>query len=424
MVPSGRPSQLRARLFYFTFFAAIASLVPFLVVYYERLGLDGRQIGVLSALIPIATLSVGPLWGALADGLSRHRVVAMVALAGTTVSGVLVAIGSDFATLLPLVAALAIFAAPVIPLTDTAVLAGLRSERERYGRLRLWGAIGFGIASLIAGVAVDRFGLAWSFGSFGVLLAATIVVAHGLAWRDVADDRDAERSAAGGQVAGRGLVRDFVNVRWFALLAAGFLGGAAFPTATTFFFLYLTERGAATSLIGIALAVATISEIPVMFLASRWLRWVRPRTLLLAALGMFAVRAALYAAIDSTAGLVAVQLLHGPSFALLLVAGVGRADRLAIPGRRATGQALFTASVMGLGATVGSLAGGGLYDAFGPRRTYLVVAVTLALATALLAAWRVDERTPSERSDTAGAAPTGAAPAASEDAVPGTDRAR
>ena len=395
MVPSARPSQLRARLFYFLFFAAVASLLPFLVVYYERLGLDGRQIGVLSALLPIATLTVGPLWGALADGLGRHRVVAMVTLIGTTVSGVLVATGSDFVTLLPLVAALAVFAAPVVPLTDTAVLAGLRAERERYGRLRLWGAIGFGIASLIAGVAVDRLGLGWSFGAFGVLLAATVVVAFGLAWRDVADDRDAERLAVAPRAArGSGLFRDFANVRWFALLAAGFLGGAALPTATTFFFLYLTERGAATGLIGVALAVATVSEIPVMFLASRWLRRVRPRTLLLGALGMFALRALLYAVIDSTAGLVAVQLLHGPSFGLLLVAGVGRADRLAIPGRRATGQALFAASVTGLGATIGSLVGVPPLTAL-PPTVYLgglafVLSVSAAINVATQRSLRVD----------------------------------
>jgi PPP family 3-phenylpropionic acid transporter len=187
-------------------------------------------------------------------------------------------------------------------------------------------------------------------------------------------------------------VRDFLTVRWIALLTAGLLGGAAMAPTGTFLFLYLAERGAGAGAVGIALAVATLSEIPVMFFAARWLARVRPRVLLLASLAVFAVRLALYGALDSTAGLLAAQLLHGPSFALLIVAGVARADRLAIPGRRATGQALFTAAVLGLGGVIGSLGGGALYGALGPRPTFLVSAGVLGVAAAALAAWRVDDR--------------------------------
>jgi PPP family 3-phenylpropionic acid transporter len=402
MTPARRPSQATARTFYFLFFAAIAALLPFLVVFYQALGLDGREIGLLSAMLPLATLAVGPLWGALADASGRHRWVASAALAGTAAAGVAVASGRDLATLLPLVAVFAVFFAPIVPLTDTAVLAGLGDERERYGRLRAWGAVGFGLASLVAGAAVDRFGLAVAFASFGVLLVLALGVAQRLAWQAVAGDGAALRAptaAASPISAGTGpralhlpaIVRDFLTARWAALLVAGLLGGAAMAPTGTFLFLYLAERGAGASAVGIALALATASEIPVMFFAARWLARIRPRVLLLASLAIFALRLALYGTLDSTAGLLAVQLLHGPSFALLIVAGVARADRLALPGRRATGQALFTAAVLGMGGVIGSLGGGALYGALGPRPTFLVAAAVLATATALLAAWRVDD---------------------------------
>jgi PPP family 3-phenylpropionic acid transporter len=402
MTPARRPSQATARTFYFLFFAAIATLLPFLVVFYEGLGLGGREIGLLSAMLPLATLAVGPAWGALADGLGRHRGVATFALAGTAAAGVAVSLGRDVATLLPLVVVFAIFFAPVVPLTDTAVLAGLGSERERYGRLRLWGAVGFGLASLVAGAAVDRYGVGVAFASFGVLLVLALGVAQRLAWQAVAREGREPRGptdVASPVAAGTGprllrapaAVRDFLTVRWVALLTAGLLGGAAMAPSGTFLFLYLAERGAGASAVGTAMAVATLSEIPVMFFAARWLARVRPRVLLLASLAVFALRLALYGVLESTAALVAVQLLHGPSFALLIVAGVARADRLAIPGRRATGQALFTASVLGLGGVIGSLGGGALYGTVGPRATFLVAAAALGVAAAALAAWRVDD---------------------------------
>lgn len=40
--------------FYFFFYAAAASLIPFLSLYYEHLGLNGRQIGLLTGLMPLA----------------------------------------------------------------------------------------------------------------------------------------------------------------------------------------------------------------------------------------------------------------------------------------------------------------------------------------------------------------------------------
>jgi hypothetical protein len=46
--------------FYFLYFAALAAFMPFLSIYYQNLGLDGRQIGTLLALPPLVSLFAGP----------------------------------------------------------------------------------------------------------------------------------------------------------------------------------------------------------------------------------------------------------------------------------------------------------------------------------------------------------------------------
>ena len=51
--------------FYFLYFAAIASLMPFIVIFYQRLGFKGTEIGLLTGLPPLITLFFAPLGAGL-----------------------------------------------------------------------------------------------------------------------------------------------------------------------------------------------------------------------------------------------------------------------------------------------------------------------------------------------------------------------
>ena len=51
----------------FVFFAGVAFVLPFMVLYYQSLGLSGAEIGLLVGLTPLITLFGAPLWTGLAD---------------------------------------------------------------------------------------------------------------------------------------------------------------------------------------------------------------------------------------------------------------------------------------------------------------------------------------------------------------------
>ena len=61
------------KVYYFFFFAAAASLFPFIVLFYEQLGLSGRQIGVLAAIPPLTGLFAASFWGGVADATQQHH---------------------------------------------------------------------------------------------------------------------------------------------------------------------------------------------------------------------------------------------------------------------------------------------------------------------------------------------------------------
>ena len=155
----------------------MAALSPFLVLHYEQLGLDGRQIGLLAGIPPALILLGAAGWGALADASQRHRAVLAVAIAGTIAAVVALSVAQTFTWLIAIVIFMALMQSPITPVVDNSVLHALGEYRDRYGRIRIWGAIGWGACGPVAGHLVERFGLAASFSTYLVLFAICFCIA-------------------------------------------------------------------------------------------------------------------------------------------------------------------------------------------------------------------------------------------------------
>ncbi|MFH1571227.1 MAG: major facilitator superfamily domain-containing protein 6 [Gemmatimonadota bacterium] len=362
-----------AKSFYFLYYGAMACLFPFLALHYQSLGLSGRQIGLLAGIPPALILVGASLWGALADATRRHRQILFLAILGTL--GFVAALSAvrAFYLLIPVVVVLALCQAPIVPLVDNSVMEMLGDRKERYGRLRLWGAVGWGAAGPLAGRAVEVYGLSWSFYLYLALLSGCLVVARFLPIGHV--------HISGAFWAGlRRLVGDR---QWITFLFLAFASGAGLAVVHHFLFLYLETIGASRSLMGFALTVGTASEMAVFFYSDRLLRRFDRRQLLVFSLLAGAVRVTAYSFTHSPALAVAFQLLHGPSFALLWVAGVAYASALAPPGLGATAQGQFLGVNFGLGGAAGALAGGALYQSFGFFVMYRAAGLWLVAAALL-----------------------------------------
>ena len=163
--------------FYFCWFAALGFYIPYIGLYYRAAGIDLAQIGLLVALPGLLQIIATPLWGLVADGLQIHRVLLPLAVAGTLLPVLLTGQITSFELLLPLVVIFALFTAPVTPLADSATLALLGDQRSRYGALRAWGAVGWGLSTFAAGALVQRLGLPIVFPSYALLGACAVLVA-------------------------------------------------------------------------------------------------------------------------------------------------------------------------------------------------------------------------------------------------------
>jgi len=365
---------LPAKSFYFLFYASGASLSPFLVLFYRQQGLDEGQIGLLTGMQPLMTLAAASLWGGLADSTRQHRLLLRVAIVGAILCALLLSAMADFAGLLLVALAYAFFLAPIIPLVDNSVLELLGDRSERYGRIRLWGAIGWGVAGPVAGWLVDWGGLGYSFYIFALLHLGGFLVTFGM---PIAE-------STLGESFWTGLRTLATNRRWPIFLAVMFVGGMGMATIHNFFFLYLEDLNASRWTMGLSLSVATLSEIAIFFFSEKLLaRWGTVRVLAVA-LAVLALRLLAYSLIHSAGWALAIQLTHGLTFSAMWVAGVAHAKKLAPPGMGATAQGLLTGVYFGLGGAAGAAAGGYLYQSVGPFAMYRWAAVWVAVGLGIL----------------------------------------
>ena len=239
----------------------------------------------------------------------------------------------------------------------------LKGRKDLIGRLRLGGRFGFGITATIAGIFVEEYGLKFAFWGgamiffFGFLVSRQLV--HGEAFQK------------GSSTKGR-VIDLLKNHQWLLFLIAAFTCGFAFAASNTYLFPYMDVLGVDESLMGIALTVGTVAEIPILIFANRLFKRFDSFKLLLFSMIMTGLRLLLFAVAPGPYFVLFVMLLNGFAYPLTWIAGVTFADENAPEGYRATAQGLFSSVGMGLGGAVGGFTGGLIFENIGSRALYWI----------------------------------------------------
>ncbi|HWQ84436.1 MAG TPA: major facilitator superfamily domain-containing protein 6 [Anaerolineales bacterium] len=346
-----------------------------LTLFYQSQGFSGTQIGLLSGITPLVTMLFAPFWTGLADATGRHRLILSLTLLGAAAAISIFASFTSFTAILLLAVLYAAFTAPANAFADSATMLMLKDKKEKYGQVRVGGTLGFGISALLAGVLVESFGLKLAFWGCAILLLSSLAVSQKLVHNP---HRASQQAGADFRL----LLR---NPRWLLFLAMAFAGGIAIAGNNTYFFPYLKELGAPESLMGLALTIGTLTEIPVLFFGHHLLRRFKPYGLLILAMVVTGARLLLFAAANTPEQLLVVQLLNGLTFPAMWVAGVAYVDEIAPPELSATAQGMFGAMVFGFGAAVGGFIGGPLLETSGGRGIYLTFGIIVVVVVALAA---------------------------------------
>ena len=243
--------------FYFAIFAAVGLLLPYLPPYYRSLGFSGVQIAVLCSVGPMLSVVGPPAWGFLADRSRRPALVLQLLVVGATLAFVPVLAVTRFGPLLATLGVQALFATSISSLADPIAVLEARRIGTTFARLRLWGSVGFIVASWLFSLHLDRGGaiahvLPALLGAYFLSLVASARVSH------------VDPGTIAPPPSLRQAARLLARPSFALFLVAGMLHWASFSPLHLFWAIHLEGVGAEPRWIGAGLAIAVIAEVAVI----------------------------------------------------------------------------------------------------------------------------------------------------------------
>ncbi len=366
-----------------SYFAHIGFFNPYLPLWLKGLGLSVFDISLLLAVQSATRLFAPYAWGALSDHTGERVKLLRLGASVALLASIGLFFGVGFWWLAAVLLLMFTHTSFMMSMSEAAmahlVSAGGAFDARRYGRVRLWGSLGFLVTVFVAGAWFEAFGLA----HFPAWTALTLLVVVISAWclpdlKEAVHPTDVKLAV--------GPVLRQRPVQW--LFASLFFHVLAHMSLYVFFSLYMDHLGYSKTVIGLLWAVSVLAEIAWFYTQSRWLPCLSLSGWLVLCAAVTVLRMGVTASSAAVLPLlVMAQMLHAITFAAHHSVVIALLSHH-FPGRlRGRGQALYTVVGYGLPGVLGSLGGGVLSARYGLDAVF-VASVAISLV-AVGCAWRV-----------------------------------
>jgi MFS transporter, PPP family, 3-phenylpropionic acid transporter len=441
--------MVRFSLHYFMLFVLMATTFPYFQLFLRARGFSTPQVGYLQGLMALAGVCGPIVVGHLADRLGRRRGLIVACLAVFAALMIPLNATASLALAAVLVAGVGFTGRTTIPLADALASTELPDPAHQYGKVRIWGSIGFVLTLLgIRGAALRWPGLVSEQSSTSMMacmmVAAALCAASalflpdhhrpaaGLAQRTQRTQRserveehhrEGSRSTTSSLRPPRPLREEsplpraghlqcpvpiprdsppppaagHFDLLFCLFLAAGATHQFGMSAYYSFFSLYLTDQFHMDQTAWVW-AIGSAAEIPLLFYAGRLVRRFGLRAMLMAATAAVSIRLAIFSQVPAgglalgglglvppLAIILPTQLLHALCFGLFHAASVEFVRRKVPRQRRGLAMALYASLAVGLPAWLGSSAGGQIVKDWGYGALFATYAAVPLLGLACLA---------------------------------------
>jgi PPP family 3-phenylpropionic acid transporter len=361
--------------YYFFYFAAVGTLIPYLGLYLQSLSFGAMEIAQITAVLAMARIVSPPLLALLADRRGQFLFYAQL----TSFMSALLVLGfwwlDDFGSLLWLMWWLGFFWHAALPPMESLTLRTLGDDLASYSRIRLWGSVGFIVAVLGVGYLIESFGILaflWSMTLFFVLMALVTLVNH----------EQPHTRAQGLDLVG--LWQSVKQPVVLLVLGLALLVQLSHGVYYAFYSLLLDATGYSASEIGLLWTLGVVAEVVLFWQFSRFQTFLSFKNWLLLATVLTLLRWIMVASFaDVWWLLVIAQLLHAATFGVFHSVVVQWLHR-AFHAHQAQGQALYVSITYGIGGVLGSLLAGYAWVWGQGSATFALAAVAAAMALGLV----------------------------------------
>lgn len=356
-------------LFFFLYFS-LGAFLPLLSNYLKSMGFTGIQIGYLNSVASICSIIAVPFWGYISDITHKHKgiLLGLLIISGTT--GAIIPQFDTFAKLVVLFVVFNIGLSALFPLTDSIAL----HSNLPFGKIRLWGSVGFGVATATVGRIIAITSLEMIFYVFVMGIIITFLLLSNI---KVHIDKTDPMKA-----------KDFVflitNKKYIVLVLYSLLMTATIAGNNSYFGLLYLELGGKESMIGIAFLLFTVSEAPFMQFVEGWIEKFGIYKLLTFSSILLAIRWFIYGLGPPTFIILVLFFLQGLTYGLFLISTAEYIRREFNPKIRTTAITLYNALTYGLGGMLINIMTGYIIDYTNVRTAFFIYGIISLLSILLI----------------------------------------
>ena len=320
-------------------FFALGCSSPYLALELQERGVT--ELSLLLAFPAICNVLLGPIWGIVADATKAWGLLFRLCSFLTCLSMLAVAL-VDPLWMFWAVLVWSVSRTPLWPLSDALALESVEGDVGQYGRLRLWGSVGFMLGVIAAS------GFRTVFGGAALILASGVWLAFFMLTLFLPSPKQMPPQNLTRAL--KVLISDPILA--LILMTSALHFGAHFA-ASTFFSTHIQSMGLSDNWTGASIGLGILVEIGVMAQGNWFLKRFSAAQCFTIASGVAVIRWSLMTLVSAPLAIMATRGLHGMSFGLFWISVVALVSMRSPSEAPASGQALLGASVGGLGAGVG-----------------------------------------------------------------------
>jgi MFS transporter, PPP family, 3-phenylpropionic acid transporter len=333
----------------------------------QNVGLSMSDVGLMWAARAGLSVLAPFVWGYLADRAGDARPFAITALFGGCALLVALSMTTSAAAAIAIFALYGFVAAPSGSTLDGMTLTALKEHKHRFGSIRLWGTVGFGVTSLSSAFLLD----AHVFEARPSTVFPACAVLTGLGGAVLFLLPRLERARLGDP-------REVFTVLRRREVGVVFLTGGLLWASHLAYSSFLTPLASSVGLpewsVGVAIASGLVIEALAFAKSGVLLARFGARRTLIGAAALTVVRWLLAALVSDPWSFIALHALHGVTFGVMYVTLVQLLSERVPDRMRQTAQSALGSSALGLGGAVGALVAGSVYEHIGARETWLAMA--------------------------------------------------
>ena len=361
------------------FWMCYASIMGFVSMYLLQAGFDNSQVGILIAVAGLLSALLQPVVAAYADkpgSLSLGRLITLSGGAALACGvGLVLSRGSMAVTGLLYTGSMVLLQMTT-PLVNAMGIAAVNSgEKLDFGIARGFGSLGYAAAAYLIGLLANRFGPVTVPVCMGLGFALMLASVKAFGTVDSKAGGAEKKPASKGGFLGR-------YPRYAAVLVGLVLIFVSHVVLNSFTFQIVQAKGGTSREMGVAMAFASLIELPVMFLFGWMLKKAKSHVWFRISGVFFFLKCLGTLLCTNIAGFYAVQLFQIFGWALMTVSAVFYINAIMAPEDSVKGQAYYTMTLT-LGNVVGAVVAGRILDALGVQ-AMLVFGSVSALVGAVI----------------------------------------